>query len=84
MSLCRAVPSVELQQENSRLHDDCKRLMALLETTSEYRHWVGREAALKGLHYMPIAECFSAKGMTSDVYPPNMDRTACSNPDAHD
>eukprot|EP00892_Ulva_mutabilis_P008432 jgi/Ulvmu1/5961/UM026_0084.1 len=71
----RAVPSVELQQENTRLHADCKRLMALLETTSEYQHWVGREAALQGLHYMPIAECFASKGTLSDVYSPNVDRT---------
>jgi hypothetical protein len=73
-NVSRATPNVELQQENTRLQNDCKRLLAMLETTSEYQHWMSRRAALRGVHYIPIAECIAEEGITSDVYSPNGDR----------
>ena len=70
----RATPNVQLQQEQARLQNDCKRLVAMLETTSEYQHWMSERAALKGVHYIPIAECLASEGITSDVYTGNTDR----------
>lgn len=74
----RATPNVQLQQEQSRLQNDCKRLVAMLETTSEYQHWMGHRAALQGVHYIPIAECLASEGITSDVYIANNDRVVRS------
>ena len=67
-------PSLEVQRENTRLIKDCKRLLAMLESTSEYKNQASKRAALRGVHYVPLAECFAEDHIVSEVYAPEGDR----------
>ena len=49
-------------------------MVAMLEATAEYKHWVFQKASLRGLHYIPIAECFVEDHILSDTYAPECDR----------
>ena len=71
---CRQKPSVELQRENERLHADCKRLVALAERSPDFQKWARQAAALRGVHYLPAAECLAAEAVVSQVYQPDRSR----------
>lgn len=71
---CRQKPSVELQRENERLQADCKRLVALAEQSADFQKWARQAAALRGVHYLPAAECLAAEAVVSQVYQPDRDR----------
>jgi hypothetical protein len=72
--LSRFKPSLELQQENERVMKDCKRLVAMVESTKEFQRWAGTKAVLRGVHYLPAAECLVSESIVSEVYQAERDR----------
>lgn len=67
-------PDEEFASEVLRLQSDNQRLVHMLEGTKEYGKFMQEFAAARGVHYMPLSECLTEEGMTSEPFAPLRDR----------